>query len=455
MNAGISENKVYTDVSLKSAEEIFLEFFFQLLTSENIEYVVLRNYESLPHTVVGSDIDILIDRRQFKKFHQVLNNELDVVGYKIWKKYRKNYNIIQISFAPEQFNRPQDVVRIDFILDNVYWFGYSLLRKEYIFQNRIYVNGIYGLKEPVKCGLTYLNTLLFKGKLKDKYRNEFDQLDHEEIKVIESYFESSFGVFGKKYLHKLNSDKMTQADFYKARIQFLLHKGIFSRSLFRGCSNWVTNLLFRIMYPPGVFIVLIGPDGCGKSTVGQIIQEKCQRLFPGIDRFHLFPKVKLFSRIDRNSQKRWESRHQSESEWELRKKENSFYRSIIRMFYLWGRFWAGYWLWIYPRLMKAHLVVGERWKYDLILDPASKGISLPYIFRKIVYKLSPDAEKTIVLNGDPELIMARKPELPFNEINRQLELIRAELQGQKGIVFVDSTQELRDTTEQVLNVICH
>lgn len=41
-------------------DENFLKVFFRNLGESGIQYCVLRNYEHLPHSLNGSDLDILV-----------------------------------------------------------------------------------------------------------------------------------------------------------------------------------------------------------------------------------------------------------------------------------------------------------------------------------------------------------------------------------------------------------
>ena len=47
--------------------DTFLVTFFNNLNKNNINYCVLRNYETLPNNLNGSDLDILISKNDIKK----------------------------------------------------------------------------------------------------------------------------------------------------------------------------------------------------------------------------------------------------------------------------------------------------------------------------------------------------------------------------------------------------
>ena len=89
--------------------------------------------------------------------------------------------------------------------------------------------------------------------------------------------------------------------------------------------------------------------------------------------------------------------------------------------------------------MKGHLVIGERWSYDLLVDPASKGIELSYFWRRVFFLLSPSPRRTIVLTGSAAEMARRKRELPTEEVERQIKLMEEELRGKRRVDFVDTT----------------
>lgn len=106
-------------------------------------------------------------------------------------------------------------------------------------------------------------------------------------------------------------------------------------------------------------------------------------------------------------------------------------------------------------MAKGNLIVGERWSYDIVFDPASKGIGFPKWLRKFIFRLCPKPNKTIVLTGIAEKIANRKADLPREEIQRQISLLEAELREKyDDVFFVDGTEGLDGTFSKALQAIC-
>jgi hypothetical protein len=129
------------------------------------------------------------------------------------------------------------------------------------------------------------------------------------------------------------------------------------------------------------------------------------------------------------------------------------FRSLIQIAYLTFRYWAGYLLCVLPALVKGKLVLGERWNLDFLTDPSSKGIDLPLSVRRFFYGICPRPKKLILLTGDANAMAARKPELPADEIARQIELNRLLFGSFRRAVFVDSTVKFEETLEQAMTAV--
>ncbi len=434
----------------RTPESEFLHLFFDFLNSEKIEYVVIRNYESLPEKVSGTDIDLVVRNHHYDLCRDGLAMIAGNVHYRKWKEYPKNYDIIQMSFVPVKIQDPQDVIRIDFIQDNVKWMGFCLIDEKFLWDCRVKYNDIWILAEPAKTTLTLLNTFLHGGQLKDKYILDYNYQSSMNKEIIDKGLDNILGDEAKSVIAMLRQGKAGDVALRKIRCNFLKSQNLNIAAIVTGLYMWVRVAFSRLLFPPGLFVAFVGPDGCGKSTVCEMVMNQCKRMFPGINHFHLFPKVGFFRAIDKVSNHRWSERQEKGTEWERRNEHYGLGKSLLRCFYLLIRFWTGYLFKIYPELMKGNLVIGERWNYDILFDPASKGISLPYWFRRTIFSLCPPPQKTIVLMAEAEEITSRKPELPEREIARQIALINQLLANKKGVCYENTSTSTDKTFQRVL-----
>jgi thymidylate kinase len=171
----------------------------------------------------------------------------------------------------------------------------------------------------------------------------------------------------------------------------------------------------RFVQPTGLFVVVVGPDGVGKSTVTELVMSQLARAFRRTWRFHwrpgLLPKLGRTGRAN-------EGHETAEAPPELSK-----YRGVVslaRFLYYGLDFVAGYWLSIYPRKAQTTLVLGERYFPDVLVHPQRYGFAVPRWLIRLAAAFVPSPDLLVFLRADPEVIYARKPELSPSALAIQL-----------------------------------
>lgn len=403
-------------------EQIFLEGFFSFLNDEQVEYAVIRNYETLPRTVPGTDIDLTLPYADFKRIHDRLGSMAASVGYRIWKQFPKNWSIIQIKFAPNVCTDPQEIVKVDFMLNGLKWLGYDLISRDDLTAHTTEWQGLRILDIPACTLLTLLNSWTYGGRLKEKYRLEYLELVPDRRDWVDQRLRALFGPFSRRLISGLEEGRLQEPP-WPVRLRLVRSRWKKGLSIFSGLRWFITGTVRRMVSPPGEFVVVIGPDGTGKSSLVDKVAAECVRMYKRLSRFHHYPYLKVYSRLDQKSFSRYKKRIDEKDEWSLRQRKFSCIASLFRCGYQSVRYLTGYWLWIYPERVKGSLVVGERWCYDLLIDPKSKGINLPYWVRRLVFGICPKPDKVIVVRCDPEVAAQRKGELPAEEIQKQMQII--------------------------------
>lgn len=177
----------------------------------------------------------------------------------------------------------------------------------------------------------------------------------------------------------------------------------------------------RLVQPTGLFVVIIGPDGSGKSTVSASVLLQLARAFRATWRFHWRPG--LLPKLSRSNLQPVAPAASSAPA------EASKYRgvvSLLRFLYYWLDFVLGYWLVVYPRRAQTTLVVGERYFPDVLVHPERYGFTVPRWLMRLAACWVPSPDLLIVLKDDPAAIFARKGELSPAMIASQIEAYQAE-----------------------------
>lgn len=425
-------------------EATFLKWFFKSLEYRHIEYIVLRNHETLPDHVEGSDIDMLVKCREYNIIRNEILKDMAITDYRPWKTYRKNFNMVQMSFVPERCISPQEVIRLDFLFNSVQWMGKDIVPLNLLWSNIKHHNSISVLDPSISAMLSAINSILYSGGIKQKYLDQFRNLSIEDQ-------EKALGFINKK-VKTIN--ELLQIKPAVLRKKFIMKDGIPLWTSCRAIISMSKTLLTRLSNPPGDFIAMIGPDGSGKSTLADMIRNDCKRMYPGISYFHLFPKLKVFKKIDRKSHLRWEEKQRSgKRESELRKQNFGFISSLIRIVYLWLRFTTGYFFYVIPKKMKGELILTDRWCYDLILDPGSKGINLPLWIRKFILLFIPKPSGNLLLKGQPEVFAARKSDLDEEEIQMQIQIMTDYFSGSAKSKEIYTDQNPEDSFRSALTFL--
>jgi hypothetical protein len=177
------------------------------------------------------------------------------------------------------------------------------------------------------------------------------------------------------------------------------------------------RLLRRALRPAGLLVVVVGPDGSGKSTIALQLLETCRAPFRG--RLHLHWRPGLLPAP--GSLLGWAGRRQLPDVTSPHARA-PFGRVLSRL--LLGYYWLdnllGSWLWLWPARVRNSLIVVERGWFDIAVDPRRYRLQVTPRAVQRLGRLLPKPDLVLVLHGEPSLLTRRKNELAEREIERQL-----------------------------------
>ena len=216
------------------------------------------------------------------------------------------------------------------------------------------------------------------------------------------------------------------------RVQWLRRRRTPNRligSLSASTGRWYR----RLTQPTGLFILVVGPDGSGKSSLAEALPALCTGPFRRWKHFHwrpgLLPRAGALvgaSLADPSDP------HARPSHGAL--------ASVASLGYHWLDFFLGGWLWIMPLKVRSGLVVVERGWWDIAIDPRRYRIAAPAAFVRLLGRFLPQPDLVIALEAPSDVLMARKSEIEPVELERQTRAWRSLTPRHTKQVFLDAAR---------------
>jgi thymidylate kinase len=203
----------------------------------------------------------------------------------------------------------------------------------------------------------------------------------------------------------------------------------------------IVGRLRRIWRPHGLSVVLLGPDGAGKSSVIATVGPSLTGAFPRWTCWGFAPPLRRL--LDRSSRPTDQPHALA---------PRSPLTSTLRAGYWFGYYTFGY-VALRLALSRSTLVMYDRHFVDILVDRTRYRYGGPLWLIQLIWRLIPKPDLIILLDAPAEVLQARKQEVPFEETVRQrsdyLSLIRSMPTGH----VVNSAQPLEAVVCQVSDII--
>ena len=185
----------------------------------------------------------------------------------------------------------------------------------------------------------------------------------------------------------------------------------------------------------GAFVILVGPDGVGKSTVAQELVTMRNGHY-----FHYRPPI----------DKRWSQPNPGMIQVHTAKQMNVL-GSLLRLARSFVLFWLGYLRSVRPALKSGAAVIGDRWAYGYLVKPETLRYSGPVWLARAMIKALPRPDLVVILSLPPAEIVSRKAELTEEQARVDLEAWRS-LNVEQGLV-VDAQRPARAVACEILGAL--
>lgn len=189
----------------------------------------------------------------------------------------------------------------------------------------------------------------------------------------------------------------------------------------------------------GLWVVLLGPDGAGKSSVIEEIGDGVAAGFNGCVAYHLRPALTGKKRVaPRNCNPHGQ-------------KARCVLVTLGKLVYLLAANWLGYLAKVRPRVQGGALVMFDRYFPDGLVDP--RRYRLPRSSRwmvTLIDKLVPKPDLYVVLEAPVTVLRERKTEVTFLEAERLCRAYHQLADKLPNAVTVDASRPLSHVVDEVL-----
>ncbi len=435
-------------------ESHFLSTFFRALSDAGVRYAVMRNYDALPYSSGGSDLDILVSPGDHIKVRTILFQSIqETASVPVGVAETVGFFIVYVLGRPVSNAATWWGLRVDLNV-GLFFKGVPLV-SEALLDSAYMYNRVSVLPRGIAGVLGVLKEILNNNDMPSRYH-------HGAREALESKRESvwrALSPMGHRALDLLHAlitrgydEKNVKTECRRLRRAIMLHAfkekpiGVLQR---RFLFEW--SKVHRLFRPPGVMIAVLGVDGSGKSTVIEAIAPVLKETTHNALYIHhlrpsLLPPLARF-RGKKSVQKGPVLEPHGAT-------PSGVVGSLLRLSYLTLDYILGYWIKVRPIIAKQPaIVLFDRYAYDMAMDPRRFRIGVSLKVAKWFTKLVPKPDLILCITASPRVINARKQELPIEETKRQVDALQEFAQKEPRAIVVSNEGNVEKLRVKVLQTL--
>lgn len=434
--------------------EEFLVQLFIVLEQRKITYCILRNYQTLPESI-DHDIDMLVSPSDIRAFDQCIRSVSKDTDWSLIIR-PKRYGYMSYWY---QSNTTEEVVHFD-IWSKINWKGWRWMDEAAILNKRTKYRQFYIPALNDEVAILIMKDLIQDGSVKIKYKSLIEKAASQNhlafIKTLQ------WGL-GKKISSRL-STLIGMGQWQEIGVlKNVIRRSVLLNSIKRNpvlfvfefmhfLLGYVNSLIFN---PTGIFIVLVGPDGSGKSTIAEGLIDNMRKIFPSPyyyhGRFGFLPELRIiYNKVRLMFGFRLLPPAPSGSDAIHDIKTRSLVRALVHFFYYLFDYLLGYFV-VGKIRVHSNMLIFDRYFYDSFILPGfsklQKSIASAFL------KLIPKPDFLFYLKCNANDIHQRKPELQVDQINNQQRMIEHYLSGLECYREIDTSLAPEQSVQAIVKII--
>lgn len=281
--------------------------------------------------------------------------------------------------------------------------------------------------------------------LKKIDKRSLDERAFQYLRGLWSYDREGCRKWAERFLGSGHIDTLVQSldenrrDLILAALP-VMRGALERRAPIRLADRWAElgRVVQRWHHPTGSFVAVYGPDGAGKSTVVDQVAGRLSPVFRRTRVYHLRPHL---------GRRTWAPG--SPVTDPHGKPPRGWWTSVAKAAHWWLDATAGYVLRVRTQLARSTLVIFDRYIDDILVDPRRYRYGGPAWVIRLLRRLTPRPDLTVILDAPVEVLQSRKAEVTPAESERQRLAYRELAERDTPSIVVDAGATLYDVVRQV------
>jgi|GEM_PF-2584040 len=437
----------------KIIDKIFIEF-----NSSGIQYVVLRNFESLPDKIIGGDIDLLVLNKDLAKLKTILLKH----GFILMS------GIYPHIFAFYYLDKLDILIKFDII--SKLFFGNKLklpypqeLERKIIYRRKKYGQKTFYIPSPEdELVSLLLHCISDKNSIKSEYGKRLAELTNTKLDAL--YLNYVFdqlidSITGSDIVNLLIKCKYDELVSMRKKIRKLRISKMKWGSVIVTLKILSMRAKRKLIGRKGLRVALLGPDGSGKTTLANEIAKKkafnSKYVYMGNNN-HILPtrrvlKLIFGNRNSKNNKPKSGMRNSNQDATIPVKGKGREVIAVLRFVHDLIDYYLRYYIYNYLNSKKGWLVINDRYIYDMLL---SRDIvyNLP-IVKKIILRFYPAPDFAFILKAPAEIMLIRKGEHTINILNAMEEKYRTFSEYLQNCFYIPTNNSIDESVNQISLII--